>query len=346
MQKELYDLDDVSSQLKGTNYIKISKHLNLVAVVPTGINNTVAVVRNSLLTIGNGFSRRRVELQKMMPGCDIYYEISPVPETAKLRRTLALSKVSVDANDKGIGNILDKKYFILSLEELSKDEVKKLRDLKIDLSHNMAIFEENGNYHIKYVPEKHVNVARERTGKAISALDLKKINDAGLGYLIDSGALEIFVQNGVTFQKTTLEALDTTVEYMPKDDVTVSPYRKEADEIVAFYVYDAIFDERPGLGNAYELEKRTVSEEGELLWTMSPKIIQNDNNIQYAIRAMEKGILTAERLPKDSSKIIAKLTEEGKLDKIKEFRVKKINGKTYLVESGITKDVEPTTFTA
>ena len=338
MDIELYSNEAINSYLKGIDYIKNSHFIISKGLFPIG-DGKVRIINgsafsNSLSSNGyniegykNGFNKTRQALRSLMPGADFYYEIKDDPNSAKMRKDLALDKTIVSVDENGVGVIKSKKYFFI------KNIPSNLRSaLKgIELDNEAWIVDDNGNISISYE-----NPSNDKAIKGIllTALDIKQIVDKGLSEeILTDDNFACFRQEGINISKITLEdALDETVVYNPKDNIDVKTSDLPKEKIITFYEYNPL-EETDSFGDIYELINVGADANGEIIWKMEPKIIQNESNISYARRAIENNVRTVMLIPdKDIDETILEIARHGELAHVKEFVMAPGLGKSYLIE--------------
>ncbi len=118
-----------------------------------------------------------------------------------------------------------------------------------------------------------------------------------------------------------------------KDDIAASPIKDEISKIVTFYEYNPIY-ESPTFGTTYELINTKDSINGSPIWKKVPKILQNQSGIDYAERALRKGVRTVILIDdNEMPRVIEMLEKEGKMDNLKEFITIPGMEEDYIVES-------------
>lgn len=232
-KKELYNFDAVTDNLKGFKWIINSNNVKLVALMPYGDDGKVKLLSDGLLVkrtkLGHGFNSSRKWLKESMPGCDYYYDIKDVPETADLRQELAGNRVVVELDENGIGQI-----------------------------------------------------------------------DA--------------------------------IEYNPKNDINNSNIT-DAQRIITIYEYNPEY-ESPNFGEICELVNTSEYINDTPIWKIVPKILQNESNIDYALRARRKGVRTVIKIDdKEIPTLMEQLKDENKLENLKEFTTIPGMGDDFIVES-------------
>ena len=110
---------------------------------------------------------------------------------------------------------------------------------------------------------------------------------------------------------------DDVLEYNPDEVVPV--INDQAQKIVDLYEYNPMY-EVPSFGTIYELINTNETINGTPIWRKEPKILQNESNIDYAIRALNKGVRTVVQLEESEiPSVVEELKKEGKLENLKEF---------------------------
>ncbi len=336
---ELYSIEEINKYLTGLQYIRLSHLISPKGIFPIGdgkvrVENAAFFDKESY-KIGipgfkEGFQKTRKRLREFMPGCDLYFEISDVPETAQMRHDLSQGKVTIEVDEKGQGIITEKKYFFL--RDVPAPMRRKMKG--IDLSDTCWVIENENDYSIVFDKPNEQDGLFAKQGSLITVTDIKKIEELGFAsFLLNDNHFDTFVQNGTTITKTTLEQnLDTTVVYNDKDDIPYKPDGLPKERIVTFYEYDPA-TERPTFGEACELNNIGTDANGEIIWCKTPKIIQNEHNAEYASRADHKKVRTVIEL-KDSEidTIIPMLREQGKMNQVVEFSIITEMGSDFLIE--------------
>jgi hypothetical protein len=199
--------------------------------------------------------------------------------------------------------------------------------------------EEDNSYSIEFFDNKSEINLDAKLGYLLPASELSKIleNDKSL---LSEPYFEAFIQNGDNIRKVALEdALDTTITYHTSDEIGISLPSLSADKIETFYEYDPFEETKPAFGDTYELTRVGTNDNGEVIWRKNSKIIQNESDIDYAIRAFENGSRTVVRIPdgKKGEEIINALTLEDKIGQVKEYTVYRDLSSDYLVERQMDK---------
>ena len=113
-----------------------------------------------------------------------------------------------------------------------------------------------------------------------------------------------------------------------------------ATNIELFYEFDPFFERTPSFGEPCEIEKVDMLDDGTILYKCTSRIVQNHHHEEYAYNALKKGVRTVVKLPETtSSKLITYLKEKG-IGKVVEFHHYQKDGKDYLVENTLKKDIE------
>ena len=324
---ELYEIDDISSYLKGfTAFTKYSPYLEIVALVP-GDGGKLKLASGSLLTkkigFNNGFSSTRRAIKAFGNGADIYYSIKSIPETAALRRNLELSKVTLDVDESGFAEIESKKYFIMYPNgELSSEDKRTLRGVSFDTP--VWVSEENGKTKINY-DKPEVSTSFPKQGYQINLADINKIREAGLeDRLLNEDSFATYLQTGNEIKRTSLE------EALSPEPIS---FQANGGAPKYYYEYDPMY-ETPPFGDICELVLIGSTKDGLPVWKEYPKIVQNESKAHYADNAMNKGVRTMVSIPRDKiANLINELVKEGKEDGLKEFVSSNENGEELLIET-------------
>lgn len=324
---ELYEIDDISSYLKGfTAFTKYSPYLEIVALVP-GEGGKLKLASGTLLTkkigFNNGFSSTRRAIKAAGNGADIYYNVRVTPETASIRRNLDLNKVLINVDDNGYAEIVSKKYFIMYPNgELSASEKRDLRGVNFDTP--VWVSEENGKIKISY-DKPEVSTSFPKQGYQINLADINMIREAGLeDRLLNEDSFETYLQTGTNINKITLE------EALSPEPIN---FQASGNEPKYYYEYDPMY-EIPAFGDICELVLIGTTKDGLPVWKEYPKIIQNESKAHYADNAMNKGVRTMVSIPRDKiANLISESVKEGKEDGLKEFITSYENGEELLIET-------------
>lgn len=333
--KELYELDDVVDYLKGGNFIKNSNYFRVIGLTPSKVEKRLEFAKpDSIMLKGESFNKRRETIKDMALGCDFYYEVDIVPETAGMRRDLALSRTLVTENN-GLVDIEEKRYFVLyPLNNLTKEEQKRIKSLKIKLQSKVWVLEDENGVRLSFDEPNESASLLARQGYLITAANVKKIEESGLAdLLLSDDNFECLMQDKNGLRKTSYsEAMSATVLYHPNDKVAKKSSTVSSERIVSFYEYDPII-ERPTFGESYELMMVGLDANGAPIWRKYPKIIQNQNSIEYRNRAIKKGVRTVVMIDQDNNEnVLDMLASAGKLDQVKEFSVFEEMGDDFLIE--------------
>lgn len=331
MEKLLYPIDEVVSRLKGGDFIKNSKFLKVVALMPASVDGKARLVNvSSILVKGQSFSSRVDELRSLMPGGDIYYEIDDVEETKDIREDLDLSKTVVSLDNNGLCTISHKDYYVMyPIEGISDELDKRIRDLNLTLSANVWVIDDGGSISFEYNKPSSTISHLSRAGYLLKASDIQKIYDAGLNeLLLSDDNFEVFSQHGEQIRKVPFD--DKVMKKYP-GKVSVKP-AKTSSKIQTYYEFDPMEEKAPTFGELVEIEPVSTLG-GETVWKITPKIVQNESGYEFAERAAEKGIRVAVTMPDE---VRDELEQEGKGAHIKEFINAPGMGNRYFIEKGIS----------
>lgn len=331
---ELYSLEEINNYLSGLKYIQYSHLISAKGLFPIG-DDKVRVENASFFSKSSpgfkeGYQRTRRLLREYMTGCDLYFEIKDVPETAEMRRDLSQGKVVVEVDDNGVGTIAEKKYFFL--RDVPAPMKTKMKG--INFSDIAWVIPTDNDFKISFTEPSADEALFAQKGSLITVTDINKIKELGFGsFLLGHDHFSTYVQHGTKIEETSLEDnLDTTVVFNEKDEIPVSPSRIPTERITTFYEYDAR-EERPTFGEYCELINIGKDANGEIIWIKMPKIIQNEHNEEYADRADAKKVRTVVELTdQELAKILPELNEKGKTSHLVEFAVIEEMGSDFLIE--------------
>ena len=135
-------------------------------------------------------------------------------------------------------------------------------------------------------------------------------------------------EDGVGYIKGRVE--EDALEYNPEDINNSS--KTNAERITYFFEYDPLI-ENPSFGEIYELVKVDEDANHNPIWKMEPKILQNEHDLSYAERALEKGVRTVVKIAdKDYDKVLQELIKEGLEFRLKEFSTVPGMDNDYVIE--------------
>ncbi len=336
----LYELEDCY----GRNFSEYSLFYHLMVVAYDGINDPQIIpfstYSKELMENYGSINGLKRDLQKYYPGSGIYYYIDEVPATAKLRNCLRFSSIKFLKTGEFSGRILEKKYFTVKTLKLGRS--KKAKELnKLGIKPQKMYLTKD--------PLKLSYTKPDKDYEEVWRLDFNefvKIREKGLeDFALTEDNLHIYSQQDNNFTEISLEdALTCDYEYG-----ALREYNSESGvgkKIHTYYEYDPLCEKNPGYGSTVEFAVMGRDEEDKPIYKATDKILQNENDVSYALRIIANEIRVFNRIPdgEKGKQILAEIEKSGKSDRVHEFvdfeLANSRPGIKYYIEAGksLTKD--------
>ena len=278
-QIELYEVDDVLKYLNKIPFRAVSLIIdqnNQLKLVPT----------SSMFEKGKSFNDTRSEIKSMALGTDMYYLLDSAPIDAhKMRKKLQLSRTIVNIDDNNNCTIVDKRFYYFNSVLLTSEEKKLLKKVGIHFTSDIV---------------------------KITPYTLIKLHNNGLDKYLDEKYISSYILNGNNLRRVSLEeTLEAPTITYDKDYRYISPSKNSYPLETYFEYFPSIGEKTPTFGEPYELERKIIK--GKIFWFASPKIIKNQNTIEYGLDLERKGNKAVVKLSNDDIEYVKSINMSERL---------------------------------